>query len=97
MRKNRIMKKSAHVILLLLIFSVVGNSKAESPQPESQYLHHRHGDHGKKEGHHRGIRLFHFRHHGKGHSKSHDHAHTHHGSRRHGDKGTSENNRSGKD
>ena len=88
------MKKSAYVILLLLTFSVVGNAKAESLQSETQNSHHGHGGHGKKDGHRRGIGLFHFRHHGKDHAKSHDHSRSHHGGKGHGDKGRSHDSKS---
>ena len=86
------MKKSTFAFLLFVILLITGNVQAHSSaSSEVEDQDHRgHSSHNKKNGHRRGINLFH-RHHHHGRNDSHSNSYSHHGRKSHGDKTRSAN------
>ena len=84
-----IMKKFIITVVFLVSIFIGNKAQATSDSVHHKGQHHRgHDMHGKRGGHHKGIKVFHrhHHHHGKDHSRS--GAHSHHDRRGHGDKGT---------
>ena len=80
------MKNTIATFLLLVAFFIAGNAQAATDSSQHKDRNHqRHNSHNKKEGHRKGIHLFHRHggHHGKGHSQGDTHSHSHH-NRNHG-------------
>jgi ABC-type nickel/cobalt efflux system permease component RcnA len=90
-KKIQVMKKSIYIFILLITFLLAGNAHSQPSELNQQSeKNHGHNSHGKRGGHHKGIRLFHRHHyHGKS-ANSKDHSRSHHEKKGRGDKETTD-------